>query len=142
MKIDFSKCFVKCEGMDIISYNEYEIPSKLSKMVSPVYKELHKSKFEKYQTLNRYISKLSDQYNNYKEVNHSHTKSKLSFFLKLKVVVLFYFRFQVCLKTSLCKNNFWHTKVWKDYKRQSSQVCRYALCYWWNNGTTDRIFYY
>ena len=70
--------------MDIISYNEYEIPSKLSKMVSPVYKELHKSKFEKYQILTRYISKLSDQYNNYKEVNHSHTKSIQSFFLKLK----------------------------------------------------------
>ena len=47
--------------MDIISYNREEIDSKLAKTLS------YKLGFDKNPTLTRYISKLSNQYNSYKE---------------------------------------------------------------------------
>ena len=56
MEVDYSECLKKCEGLDIISYNEYEIYSKLNRFVN----------FDGNPKLTRYISKLSSQYNNYK----------------------------------------------------------------------------
>ena len=46
--------------MDIISYNQFEIDSNLNKF-------LRRSGFDKNPKLTRYISKLFDQYDRYKE---------------------------------------------------------------------------
>ena len=55
--------------MDIISYNEFEIDSKLQTW-------RHKRGFDENLTLTRYISKLSDQYNKYKASYNFPTKYK------------------------------------------------------------------
>ena len=61
LKVDFSNCFAKCEGMDIISYDAEEVDSKreneLSKMLN----------LPKNPKLMKIMKKLSDQYNKYKE---------------------------------------------------------------------------
>ena len=62
LKVDFSECFNKCEGMEVISYDREEIDSMLSKTLSK-----NGIKFDKNPILTRQVSKLSDQYNRYKE---------------------------------------------------------------------------
>ena len=76
IKVDFSACSDKCEGMDVISYNENEIDSKMARSVSNLYKKFYKKAFNKNPTLTRYISKLSDKYNKYKETYNFPTKYK------------------------------------------------------------------
>ena len=76
INIDFSKCSDKCEGMDIITYDQIEIDSKMARAFSKLYSKEFKSRFEKNPTLTRYISKLSDQYNKYKETYGFSTKYK------------------------------------------------------------------
>ena len=73
---DFSKCSDKCEGMDVISYNENEIDSKMTRSMSKLYKRFYKTALDKNPTLTRYISKLSDKYNKYKETYNFPTKYK------------------------------------------------------------------
>ena len=53
--------------MDIISYNQFEIDSNLNKFLS-------RSGFDKNPKMTRYISKLSDQYDRYKESYNFPTK--------------------------------------------------------------------
>ena len=63
--------------MDIISYNKEEIESKMAKMISATFKQLFKEfHFDKNPTLTEHISKLSDQYNKYKESYNFPTKYK------------------------------------------------------------------
>ena len=62
--------------MDVISYNENEIDSKMARSVSNLYKKFYKKAFDKNPTLTRYISKLSDIYVKYKETYNFPTKYK------------------------------------------------------------------
>ena len=68
MKVDYSNCLPKCEGIDVISYNEIILKDnkKLVKKFSKISKIVLKSNFENDPELNQFISKLSDQYNEYK----------------------------------------------------------------------------
>ena len=67
LKVDFSECSVKCEGMDIISYDQFEINSKIARLISKLNKRFYDKEFDKNPALTRYISKLSRQYTNYKD---------------------------------------------------------------------------
>ena len=62
LRVDFSTCPKECEGMDVISYDKEEIDSKLTKTLSK-----NGIQFNKNPKLKRHISKLSDEYNIYKE---------------------------------------------------------------------------
>ena len=62
--------------MDIISYNQFEIDSKMARSMSKLYKRFYKTAFDKNPKLTRYISKLSDQYDRYKETYNFPTKYK------------------------------------------------------------------
>ena len=62
IKVDFSKCSVKCEGLDVLSYNEFIIDSKMTRSLSKLYKRFYHIKFDKNPILTKYLSKLSDQY--------------------------------------------------------------------------------
>ena len=66
LRVDFSKCFKKCEGMDIISYNKEELNSNLAMTVSKLHKERYNSEFFINPALTRYISKLRSQYDSFK----------------------------------------------------------------------------
>ena len=62
--------------MDVISYDQFEIDSKMSRSISKLYEILDKTAFDKNPSLTRYISKLSDRYNKYKETYNFPTKYK------------------------------------------------------------------
>ena len=64
MTVDFSNCQYKCEGIDIISYTEFEVNPKWDSF----YPEVH--------SLNKNILKLSDQYNRFKEAYDFPSKFK------------------------------------------------------------------
>ena len=70
-KVDNSDCYIKCEGMDVISYNEYEVDSELTRQ--------------------RHILKLSRMYNEYKGSYEFTTefKDKSHSFLNCKPIHLF-----------------------------------------------------
>ena len=53
--------------MDVISYNQYEIDSKIERSISYLYERFYGREFNKNPTLTRYILKLSNEYNRYKE---------------------------------------------------------------------------
>ena len=76
MKVDTSKCFKKCEGIDIVSYDKEEIESKLTRRFSTLLEELNKAGFDNNLKLTRRISKLSDQYNRYIETFNFSRKYK------------------------------------------------------------------
>ena len=109
LEVDLSKCSDKCEGMDVISYNQFETDTKIDRKLSMLL-ELHKqSGFDKNPKLTRYISKLSDQYDRYKETYNFPTKYKGSINFKkfqISFLNLIHFRTQFCLQTSLCKDKF------------------------------------
>ena len=63
--------------MDVISYNQVEIELKVSGKIFRGYELAYqKMHFDKNPSLTRYISKLSDQYNRYKEIFIFLTKYK------------------------------------------------------------------
>ena len=64
LTVDFSYCQYKCEGIDIISYTDFEVNSKWDSF----YPKVHK--------LNKNILKLSDQYNKFKEAYDFPSKFK------------------------------------------------------------------
>ena len=68
MKVDDSNCLPKCDGIDVISYNEVtpEDNTKWAKRISIMSEITLESGFENDPELNAHISKLSDQYNKYK----------------------------------------------------------------------------
>ena len=68
MKVDYSNCLPKCDGIDVISYNEItpEDNTKLVQEFSKVSEIILQSNFENDPEINLFISKLSDQYNEYK----------------------------------------------------------------------------
>ena len=68
MKVDYSNCLPKCDGIDVISYNEItpEDNTKLVQQFSKVSEIILQSNFENDPEINLFISKLSDQYNEYK----------------------------------------------------------------------------
>ena len=66
VRVDYSECLKKCEGLDIISYNEFEVDSKLNRFVQ----------FDSNPKLSKYISKLSTLYNRYKGTYKFPTKLK------------------------------------------------------------------
>ena len=77
ISLDKSNCYHECEGMEIISYNEFEIVSDVfmySKQISNVaifdtkYFKIFDTKPNENTKLLKTISKLSDQYNKYKGV--------------------------------------------------------------------------
>ena len=81
LKVDFSKCSYKCDGMDVISYDKIEINSEMARYLTQLsetkimdYEFFHK--FEANSKLNKKISSLSDQYNNYKTFPMFPTKLK------------------------------------------------------------------
>ena len=64
--------------MDVISYNQVEIDLKVSGIIDAglsgqIFQKMH---FDKNPTLTRYISKLSDQYDRYKESYNFPSKYK------------------------------------------------------------------
>ena len=74
MKVDFSKCYDRCEGMDVISYDQNEIDSRMAQSMSKLYKKMFNTGFDKNPTLTSYISKLSYQYNRYTKSYNFPTK--------------------------------------------------------------------
>ena len=80
-------CYGKCEGMDIISYDVLEIAPKMATALSRLYEDRFTSKFDQNPALTKYISKLAEQYNKYKEAYNFPTKvkSNTSKDLKLKL---------------------------------------------------------
>ena len=62
--------------MDVISYDQFEIDSKMARSISKLYEILDQTAFDKNPSLTRYISKLSDRYNKYKETYNFPTKYK------------------------------------------------------------------
>ena len=68
LKFDESNCLPKCDGIDVISYNEVtpEDNTKWAKRFSVISEITLGSNFENDPELNAYISKLSDQYSTYK----------------------------------------------------------------------------
>ena len=78
--------------MDIISYNQFEIDSKMARSMSKLYKRFYKTAFDKNPKLTRYISKLSDQYDRYKESYNFPTKYKGRTNFKKSIFNLIYFR--------------------------------------------------
>ena len=64
LNVDFSQCYNRCEGMEIISYNQLEVDSMMAKTLSKLNQYLFNSKKP---TLTKHILKLSNQYNRYKE---------------------------------------------------------------------------
>ena len=68
LKVDNSNCLPKCDGIDVISYTEVtpEDNTKWAKKISELSDFSLKSNFENDPEHNAYISKLSDQYNEYK----------------------------------------------------------------------------
>ena len=68
--IDFSICLAKCEGIDIISFNDKEVDSRRERKLSEL------SGFDKNPKLSRTIKKLTDQYNKYKGSFNFPTKFK------------------------------------------------------------------
>ena len=85
--------------MDIISYNQFEIDSYLNRL-------LIKSGFDKNAKLTRYISKITVQYDRYKESYNFPTKYKGRNNFKTLFFNLNHFRIQFCLQTSLYKDKF------------------------------------
>ena len=77
VKVDFNDCSSKCEGLDIISYNKEETDSEIARQLLLSFAQL-KRKFDyvKNPALMRKISKLSDQYNRYKETYKFPSKVK------------------------------------------------------------------
>ena len=92
LEVDFSKCSDKCEGMDVISYDQVETDTKIDKKLSMVLELLGKSGFDKNPKLTRYISKLSDQYDRYKETYNFPTKYKGRINFKKYIFNLIHFR--------------------------------------------------
>ena len=62
--------------MDVISYDQFVIDSKIARSISKLYERFYDSAFDKNPSLTRYISKLSDKYNKYKETYNFPTKYK------------------------------------------------------------------
>ena len=62
---DFSKCYDKCEGIDVISFDKEETDSRPQKY-----------ELDKNPTLTRFINKLCNQYNKYKDTYNFPTKYK------------------------------------------------------------------
>ena len=65
-KVDDSECYNKCEGMNVISYNEYEVDSELTRHISKLSGHAKISKYVANPKLNNHISKLSKIYREYK----------------------------------------------------------------------------
>ena len=65
-KVDISECYIKCEGMDVISYNEYEVDSELTRYISKLAGHAKFTKYEANPQLHKHISKLSKKYKEYK----------------------------------------------------------------------------
>ena len=61
--------------MDIISYSQFEIDSKI-RINWNIFNNVFKYEYDKNPRLTRYLSKLSDQYNRYKETYKFPTKYK------------------------------------------------------------------
>ena len=76
LEVDFSKCNNKCEGLDIISYNQLELESKLTETLSNFLEAFRRPRFDKNPTLTKYISKLSHEYNKYKDTYDFPSKNK------------------------------------------------------------------
>ena len=74
--IDSSRCPKNCEGMEIISYDQDEMDSKLLQLLSKLSVDRYKSKFEKDPIIAKKVSKLSDQYSSYKESYNFPTNMK------------------------------------------------------------------
>ena len=77
--------------MDVISYNQVENDLKVSGKFSFNFEqEYQKVHFDKNPSLTRYISKLSDQYNRYKEIFIFPTKYKgrTNFKKKISIVIV------------------------------------------------------
>ena len=66
--------------MDIVSYDQFEIDSKIAKSISKLYKRFYDKGFENNPTLTRYISKLSRQYIKYKDTYNFPTIYKGKFY--------------------------------------------------------------
>ena len=93
LRADFSKCFKKCEGMDIISYNKEEIDSKMTGILSKVHKLLFISGFDKDPTFTKYVSRLSNQYDKYKETYDFPSKFEGKTIFPFNALYMIFFRF-------------------------------------------------
>ena len=67
--------------MDIISYNEIAVDSKMANHISQISEILSLPVFESDPALKRFITKLAAQYNNYKSSFNFPTKFKSKYFL-------------------------------------------------------------
>ena len=66
--VDYSECSNKCEGLEIIGYDELEVDSMWTRSVSNLVKT------EKDPNLNRKMRMFSDQYSKYKGVDYASSK--------------------------------------------------------------------
>ena len=80
-KVDNSQCYIKCEGMDVISYNEYEFDSELTRYISKLSGHVKFSKYEANPKLHNHISILSKQYRDYKKSYKFKDEFKAKFYL-------------------------------------------------------------
>ena len=81
LSADYSKCLPKCEGMEIISYNEHEIDSYLSRYLLGLSNTVIGSqklyrKYDSNSKLTKLMSKLSNQYQKYKKAYNFPEKYK------------------------------------------------------------------
>ena len=111
LKVNFSKCFYKCDGMDVISYDKIEINSEMARYLTQLSKTkiLNNDFFHKFDAnskLNKRISSLSDQYNNYKTFPKFPTKLRGKKIIQNSLYQIFVkvnlWRVSVQVKTSLC----------------------------------------
>ena len=93
--------------MDVISYNQVEIDLKVSGKIFKGYELVYqKINFDKNPQLTRYISKLSDQYNKYKEIFIFPTKYKGRTDFKKQIFILLNLEFNFASKLHYVKISF------------------------------------
>ena len=83
ISVDYFHCLPKCEGIDVISYNEIKILDNEDwmKQISHLTYMSLKSTYENDPEFKGFISKLSNQYKKYKDTNQLKLESKKSFIL-------------------------------------------------------------
>ena len=108
IKVDTSGCPNKCEGMDIISYNEIELDSKLTRRITSLSLKNDLSRFQMDPNLDKSIIKLTKQYANYKNsYNFSSEFRSIQLLLvniKIYTITELSFRIQVSVKAPLCQD--------------------------------------
>ena len=100
INIEQAECSKNCQGMNVVSYSIQELEPKWTKgLVGP--NTIMKMKFLNDRKKTKFISKLSDQYNNYKKSYNFPTKFKRKLYTFLLINLKFSPRIQVFIQTSL-----------------------------------------